>query len=125
MRRRVILEVVTPHADTLQHMPRGFIYADKTLADQISKALETDDETLWLRRCVYYLERRFQRWLQVRPIEPMSLLGLFRTIRYRIRTYPTFIMGGETYTGRDLVELEAFIRQQAGAMADDARPPDT
>jgi hypothetical protein len=28
-------------------------------------------------------------------------------------------MGGETFTGHDLVELEAFIRRQAGLMVDD------
>jgi hypothetical protein len=102
-------------------MPSGFIYADGMLDAQLSKALETDDEALWLRRCVYYLERRFQRWLQVRLIEPMSLLGLFKIVRHRIRTYPTFIMGGETYTGRDLTELEAFIRRQAGSMTGDTQ----
>ncbi len=119
MKRRAILEVVTPHTDMIHHMPGGFAYADEMLANQISQALETDDETLWLRRCLYYLDRRFQRWLQVRLIEPLSLLGLFKVVRYRIRTYPTFIIGGETYTGRDLAELEAFIRRQAGSMVND------
>lgn len=119
MKRRAILEVVTPHAGMIHHMPGGFIQADQIMAERFSKKLETDDEALWLRRCVYYLDRRFHRWLQVRFIEPLSLLGLLRAVRYRIRTYPTFILGGETYTGYDLTELEAFIRRQAGSMADD------
>ena len=119
MRRRALLEIVTPHADVIHHMPRGFGYADEMLTDQLSQALATDQEMLWLRRCVSYLERRFQRWLQIRLIEPLSLLGLARVVRYRIRTYPTFILGGATYTGRDLAELEVFIRRQAGAMVED------
>ena len=118
MKRRVILEVVTPHAGLLHHMPRGIAYADKMLAERFSKALESDDEALWLRRCIHYLDRRFHRWLQVRFITPLSLPGLFKAVRYRIRTYPTFIFGGATYSGRDLAELEAFIRRQAGSMAD-------
>lgn len=119
MNRHVILEVVTPHAGVIHHMPRGFAYADQLLNDRISKAAETDDEARWLHNCVHYLDRRFQRWLKVRFIEPFSLLGLFRVVRHRIRTYPTFILGGETYTGHDLAELEAFIRRQAGLMVDD------
>jgi hypothetical protein len=118
MKRRVILEVVTPHASLIDHMPGGFAYADRMLDDQISQAMATDDEARWLSRCVYYLDRRFQRWLKVRFIEPFSLLGLSKVARYRIRTYPTFILGGETYSGRDLAKLEAFIRRQADSMAD-------
>jgi hypothetical protein len=124
VRRRAILEIVTPHAGVINHMPGGLIYTSQMLSEagltgQLNEVLEIGDESLWLRRCVYYLERRFQRWLQIRLIEPMSLLGLFKVIRHRIRTYPTFIMGGETFTGHDLVELEAFIRRQAGLMVDD------
>ena len=123
MKRRVILEVVTPHAHIIDHMPRGFAQANQMLADRFGKVLETDDEALWLRRCVQYLDRRFQKWLQVRFIEPLSPLGLFRVVRHRIRTYPTFILGGEIYAGRDLTELEAFIRQQAGTMANNRDTP--
>ncbi|MBN1220523.1 MAG: hypothetical protein JXM69_16490, partial [Anaerolineae bacterium] len=80
------------------------------------------NEALWLRRCLAYLERRFQRWLRIRLISPLSWPGLGRVIRYRIRTYPTFIMGGETYTGHDLGELEAFIREQVSFNANDSSP---
>lgn len=126
MRGRVVLEIVTPHAGVIHHMPGGFAYADQMLgesglAGRLNQALDIDDEALWLRRCLYYLDRHFQRWLQVRLIEPLSPLGLFKVIRYRIRTYPTFIFAGETYAGHDLVELEAFIRRQAGSRADDQR----
>jgi hypothetical protein len=124
VKRRAVLEIVTPHASMVDHMPGGLAYTSQMLSEagltgRLNEALETGDETLWLRRCLSYLERRFQRWLQIRLIEPMSLLGLFKVIRHRIRTYPTFIMGGETFTGHDLVELEAFIRRQAGLMVDD------
>jgi hypothetical protein len=128
MRRRVILEVITPHAGMIHHMPGGFAYTNEILTEagfgeQINKILGADDEALWLRRCLHYLDRRFQRWLQVRLIEPFSLLGLVRVVRFRVRAYPTFILGGKTYTGYDLAELEAFIRRQAGAMAADTRSP--
>ena len=124
MKRRAVLEIVTPHASMINHMPGGLTYTSQMLTEagltgQLNEAMETGGESLWLRRCVYYLERRFQRWLRIQLIEPMSLAGLFKVIRHRIRTYPTFIMGGETYTGHDLAELESFIRRQAGLMIDD------
>jgi hypothetical protein len=124
VKRRAVLEIVTPHADVVNHMPGGLTYTSQMLTEagltsQLNEAMETGGESLWLRRCVYYLERRFQRWLRIQLIEPMSLVGLFKVIRHRIRTYPTFIMGGETYTGHDLAELETFIRRQAGLMVDD------
>ena len=127
MRRQVMLEVITPHAGMIQHMPGGFAYANEILteagfSEQVNKILDTGDEALWLRRCLYYLDRRFQRWLQVRLIEPFSLLGLVRGVRFRVRAYPTFILGGKTYTGHDLAELEAFIRRQAGEMTADTHP---
>jgi hypothetical protein len=126
MRRRIVLEIVTPHAGMIHHMPGGFAYADQMLgeaglANRLNYALDTDDEALWLRRCLYYLDRRFNRWLRVRLIEPLSLLGLFKVIRHRIRTYPTFILGGETYRECNLAELEAFIRRHAGSLVIDQR----
>jgi hypothetical protein len=102
----------------IHHVPGGFAYADQMLteaglADPLSQVLEPGDEALWLRQCVSYLDRRFQRWLRVQLIEPLSLPGLFRVLRYRIRSYPTFILGPATYSGRNLEELELFIRRQA------------
>jgi hypothetical protein len=124
VKRRAVLEIVTPHAGVVNHMPGGLTYTSQMLTEagltgQLNEAMETGGESLLLPRCVYYLERRFQRWLRIQLIEPMSLAGLFKVIRHRIRTYPTFIMGGETYTGHDLAELESFIRRQAGLMIDD------
>jgi len=124
VKRRAILEVVTPHAGMFHNLPGGLAYTDQMLSEaglnsQLNRALENEDDALWLRRCLYYLERRFHRWLKVQLIAPLSLFGLVKVIRHRIRTYPTFIMGGEIYTGQDLSELEAFIRRQAGLMIDD------
>lgn len=118
MKRRAILEVVTPHADMFHSVPGGLTFTDEILSEaglgaRLDQALADGNEELWLRRCLAYLDRRFQRWLRVQLISPLSLPGLGRVVRHRIRTYPTFIMGGKTYTGHDLGELEAFIREQA------------
>ncbi|MBN1993632.1 MAG: hypothetical protein JW953_13105 [Anaerolineae bacterium] len=123
MKRCAILEVITPHAGMLHNMRGGLAYTDQILTEaglsQPGQALENGEESLWLRRCLHYLDRRFQQWLRIQLIAPLSLPGLFRVVRYRIRTYPTFIIGGETFTGQDLAELEAFIRRQAGSMAEE------
>jgi len=117
MKPRAVLEVITPHADITHSMPGGLAYVDQMLTEAgLSGQLANDDEALWLRRCLYYLDKRFHGWLRVHLIAPMSLPGLVKVIRYRVRTYPTFIMGGQPYTGHNLEELEAFIRRQAGEM---------
>ncbi|RMD59078.1 hypothetical protein D6833_12040, partial [Candidatus Parcubacteria bacterium] len=45
----------------------------------------------WVRRMQAYYGPR----LRLRLLDPQSLVGLWRSLRYRIRRYPTFILEGQ------------------------------
>ncbi|RME08733.1 MAG: hypothetical protein D6803_00455 [Anaerolineae bacterium] len=52
-------------------------------------------EYLYLSTWVKALTRHYGRGLVVRLIDPQSLVGMWKHIRYRVRKYPTFILDGE------------------------------
>jgi len=46
----------------------------------------------------------------IKLIDVQSLHGIYKSLRYRIRRYPTFIVEGrETYTGWDKTQLESLL----------------
>jgi len=60
----------------------------------------------WIRE----LNRLYKHRLLIKLIDVQSLLGVYKSLRYRIRTYPTFIVEGkETYTGWDKGQLESLL----------------
>lgn len=64
----------------------------------------TDYYRLW--RLLDAISDRFRGRVTVYIVDPVSLQGLFKITRHRIRRFPTFLIGGrEKYTGWDLEEL--------------------
>jgi len=62
--------------------------------------------TTWIRE----LNKLYKHRLRIRLIDVQSLLGLYKSLRYRIRKYPTFIVEGkETYSGWDREKLEGLL----------------
>jgi len=60
----------------------------------------------WIRE----LTRLYKHRLLIRLIDAQSPLGIYKSLRYRIRTYPTFIVEGkETYAGWDKDRLESLL----------------
>jgi hypothetical protein len=60
----------------------------------------------WIRE----LARRYQGQLFIKLIDVQSPLGLYKSLRYRIRKYPGFIVAGkEVYTGWDKGELQSLL----------------
>jgi hypothetical protein len=60
----------------------------------------------WIRE----LNRLYKHRLSIRLIDVQSPLGIYKSLRYRIRTYPTFIVEGkETYVGWDKGQLEGVL----------------
>jgi hypothetical protein len=60
---------------------------------------------------IFTLADRYQDSVQIRIWDPRSLQGLWRSIRYGIRHYPTFIVSGQgKMTGWDMVELDRHIQ---------------
>ena len=60
----------------------------------------------WIRE----LTRLYKHRLLIKLIDVQSPLGIYKSLRYWIRTYPTFIVEGkETYTGWDKSQLESLL----------------
>ncbi len=60
----------------------------------------------WIRE----LTRLYKHRLLIRMIDVQSPLGIYKSLRYRIRTYPTFIVEGkEIYSGWDKDRLESLL----------------
>jgi len=70
--------------------------------------LKEEDTKLseWIRE----LTRLYKHRLLIRLIDVQSPLGIYKSLRHRIRTYPTFIVEGkETYAGWDRDRLESLL----------------
>ncbi len=60
----------------------------------------------WIRE----LNRLYKHRLSIKLIDAPSPIGIYKSLRYRIRTYPTFIVEGkETYAGWDKSQLEGLL----------------
>jgi len=56
------------------------------------------------------LTRLYKHRLFIKLIDVQSLVGIYKSLRYRIRRYPTFIIEGkEVYTGWDKNQLENLL----------------
>ncbi len=56
------------------------------------------------------LNRLYKHRLLIKLIDVQSPLGIYKSLRYRIRTYPTFIVERkETYVGWDKSQLESLL----------------
>jgi len=59
------------------------------------------------------IAERFRGRVTVYIVDPVSLPGVLRITRHRIRGFPTFVIGGrEKYTGWDLEELARRIERR-------------
>jgi hypothetical protein len=56
------------------------------------------------------LRQLYQHRLLIRVVDVQSPLGIYKSLRHRIRKYPTFIIDGkETYTGWNKDHLEHLL----------------
>jgi len=67
----------------------------------------------WLRE----LARRYGEQVRIRVIDPQSMEGLYKSLRYRVNRYPTFIIAGrDKYVGWEKEELERLLRARGLAI---------
>jgi len=57
---------------------------------------EWQDDYRRLTEWVYELASRYGNRLQIKVIDPQSFEGLLKSLRYRVRRYPTFVIEGKT-----------------------------
>jgi hypothetical protein len=113
----VLLEIVTEVFTFFGYCRRCKILFDQTGLEQTLHQKEMEDyppdlkeESTKLSSWIRELNRLYKHRLLIRLIDVQSPLGFYKSLRYRIRTYPTFIVEGkETYTGWDKNQLESLL----------------
>lgn len=65
----------------------------------------------WVRAVV---ERHGNR-LAVRIVDAASLEGAYKSLRYRVRRYPAFVIGGTVYRGADYPRLDRVVDEALSA----------
>jgi hypothetical protein len=116
----VRLEVIAP---TLQEMGLcstcELVFADTQVTKQAAeRALDEypkdwQDDYLRLTDWVYDFADRYGDRILIRVIDPQSPEGLFKSLRYWVRRYPTWVVNGkQRIVGWDRQALEAAIQHQ-------------
>jgi hypothetical protein len=119
MRRVVRLEVIAP---TLQGLalcsPCELVLSGTGLGeDSIERALEDypqewQDDFRRLSDWVYDLAERHGDQILIKVIDPQSPEGLLKSLRYRVRRYPTWVVDGKVrVVGWDHPALEAALQE--------------
>ena len=111
------LEIVTKVIAYFDQCRRCKILFDQAGFDQKLHQKEMDEypadlkeEYTKLSNWILELNRLYKHRLSIKLIDVQSLLGIYKSLRYRIRTYPTFIVEGkETYSGWDKSQLESLL----------------
>ena len=113
----ILLEVVAKMMTSFDQCHRCKVFFDQTgmnrkieqnEIDEYPPDMREENRNLldWMRE----LNRLYKHRLSIKLIDAPSLLGIYKSLRYRIRTYPTFIVEGkETYTGWDKSQLESLL----------------
>ena len=113
----ILLEIVTKVISSYGQCRRCKILFDEAGFDQKVHQKEVDEypadlkeEYSKLSDWIRELNGLYKHRLSIKLIDVQSPLGIYKSLRYRIRTYPTFIVEGkETYVGWDKSRLEGLL----------------
>ena len=113
----ILLEIVTKVLTSWGECRRCKILFDQAGLDQKFRQGEMDEyppdlkeEYTRLSDWIRELNRLYRHRLLIKLIDVQSPLGIYKSLRYRIRTYPTFVVEGkETYAGWDKGQLESLL----------------
>jgi hypothetical protein len=111
------LEIVTKVVTFFDHCRHCKILFDQAGLDQKFHKKEMDEyppdlkeEYAKLSDWIRELTRLYKHRLLIRVIDVQSPLGIYKSLRHRIRAYPAFIVEGkETYTGWDKGQVESLL----------------
>jgi hypothetical protein len=115
--RPISLEIVTRVLTTFDHCRHCEIFFDEAGLDKKFHQKEVNEyppdlkeEFAKLSDWIRELTRLYKHRLLIRLIDAQSFLGMYKSLRHRIRKYPTFIVEGkETYAGWDKNQLEGLL----------------
>jgi hypothetical protein len=113
----ILLEIVTNVVTFFDHCRRCQVIFDQAGLDQKIHQREMEEyppdlkeEYLKLSDWIRELNRLYKHRLLIKLIDVQSPLGIYKSLRHRIRTYPSFIVEGkETYAGWDKNQLEDLL----------------
>lgn len=57
------------------------------------------------------LAHRYGERVRIKVIDPFTFEGFLKSLRHRLRQYPTFIIRGKKHVGWDRQELEALVQE--------------
>jgi hypothetical protein len=115
--RPILLEIVSKVLTTFDHCRHCEIFFDQAGLNKKFNQNEMDEypsdlkeEYVKLSDWIRELRRLYKHRLLIKFIDIQSPLGIYKTLRHRIRTYSTFIIEGkETYAGWDKNHLEDLL----------------
>jgi hypothetical protein len=115
--RPILLEIVSKVLTTFDHCRHCEIFFDQAGLNKKFHQNEMDEypsdlkeEYVKLSDWIRELRRLYKHRLLIKFIDIQSPLGIYKALRHRIRTYPTFIIEGkETYAGWDKNHLEDLL----------------
>jgi len=124
------LEIVTKTLTFFGQCRRCEILYDQVELGKMSRQKEIEEypsdlkeEYVKLWEWIRELTRLYKHRLLIRLIDVQSPLGIYKSLRYRIRTYPTFIVEGkETYAGWDKDRLESLLDRYIKSSLPPRRP---
>jgi hypothetical protein len=111
------LEIVTKVVTFFDHCRRCQLLFDQAGLDEKIHQKEMEEyppdlkeEVKKLSDWIRELSRLYKHRLLIKLIDVQSPLGIYKSLRHRIRTYPGFIVEGkETYIGWDKSQLESLL----------------
>jgi hypothetical protein len=111
------LEIVTDTITTFGQCRRCNVFFDEAGLNQKIYQKEVEEypkdfiqEFQELSNWIKELKKLYKHRLFIKLIDVKSFVGIYKSLRHRIRKYPTFIVEGqETYTGWDKGKLEGII----------------
>lgn len=70
------------------------------------------EEYLFLSNWIRELAQNYREKILIKIIDVQSLLGVYKSLRYGVRRYPTFILNKkEKYTGKDKAQLDTLLQE--------------
>jgi len=94
------------------HCERLFDAAGMSVHEGIQESYPPDilEDTSRLAAWLQDLSTTYEEQLHIQVFDPQSLQGFFKSLRYWVRQYPTFIIDRQTkYTGWEADSLESLL----------------
>lgn len=122
--RTINLEIIAPLISGAKHCQhcQGFI-DDAGVSERVQQEeLNSYPEEMWrdyarLSQMVRDVAGRYGDQVRIVLIDPHSPMGLWKSVRHWVRTYPTFIVNGQAkHVGWDAAALDILLRTR-GATA--------